>query len=132
MEEKRLIYNAIKTPDNTIIESIHRHDFNTHIDRNGKTYGVDGGLEYCRRMGDMSDCIDLSIYDNGEHSLRVKYLKWGANYDENMIRLSKTVYKTIEEMNIGHIQAILDGNYCKSKYYNDIFKQELINRENGL
>lgn len=130
MEERRLIYNAIKTPDETIIESIHRHDFKIHLDKNGKRYGVDGGLEYLRRIGDMEDCIDLSIYDNGEHYLRVKHLKWGSNYDENMFRLPETIYKTIEEMETSHIIAILDGNYSKSKYYNDIFKQELINREN--
>lgn len=61
-EERQIIYNAIQTPDGTIISSDHRHDFVTHVDKNGKTYGVDGGCEYLRRIGDVRDCKDLSMY----------------------------------------------------------------------
>ena len=43
--------NAIKTPDGTIIESKHRHDFVCHKDKNGNTYCVDGGLDYLKRIG---------------------------------------------------------------------------------
>lgn len=129
MESQRLLRNALQTPDGTIIESCNIHDFNCYTDKNGKMYCVDGGLEYSRRIGDVEDCKDLSIYDNGDHSLRIKYLKWGTNYDKDMNKLPNTIYQTIENMDTGHIQAILNGNYCKSKYYSDIFKQELINRE---
>lgn len=59
-----LIRNAIQTPDGTILDSLHTHDFKTHIDKiTGKLYGVDGGLSYLRRIGDMEDCIDLSKYN---------------------------------------------------------------------
>ena len=62
-EDRVIIYNAIQTPDGTIISSDHRHDFVTHKDKNGKTYGVDGGCEYLRRIGDVrEDCKDLSMY----------------------------------------------------------------------
>jgi hypothetical protein len=61
-DERQIIYNAIKTPDGTIISSDHRHDYVTHTDKNGKTYGVDGGCEYLRRIGDCGDCEDLSLY----------------------------------------------------------------------
>ena len=33
-----LIYNALRTPDGTIIESKSRHDYVTHTDANGKNY----------------------------------------------------------------------------------------------
>lgn len=47
--EREIILNQIKTPDGTIIRSMHRHDFVTHVDKNGLTYMVDGGNEYLRR-----------------------------------------------------------------------------------
>lgn len=93
----------------------------------GKT-GVDGGDSYLRRVG--VNYTDTSVYDDGSHELRVKYLKWGSNYDKDMNRLATTVYKTIEEMDTSHIQAIIDGDWCKSKYYYDIFVEELKRRNN--
>lgn len=57
----KILYNAIRTPDGTVIESRYRHDFVMHVDDNGKSYGVDGGNDYLRRIGDTSDCEELSI-----------------------------------------------------------------------
>ena len=42
---RELVYNAIQTPDGTILRSRHRHDYVTHKDANGKTYMLDGGDE---------------------------------------------------------------------------------------
>lgn len=58
----KIIVNAICTPDGTVLLSANRHDYRTHVDANGKTYGVDGGAEYLRRIGDVWDCEELSIY----------------------------------------------------------------------
>jgi hypothetical protein len=49
MKEKRIILNQIKTPDGTILRSMHRHDYVTHKDANGLEYMVDGGIDYLRR-----------------------------------------------------------------------------------
>ena len=41
-----IIRNAIQTQDGTVLQSFSGHDYKTHVDANGKTYMVDGGLEY--------------------------------------------------------------------------------------
>lgn len=124
--EERLIYNAIKTPDGTILHSKHQHDFVTHVDENSKTYGIDGGNSYRRLIGDHQDCEDLSLYDNGKHETRRTYLHWGRNYDENMVKLSNTEWIPIKDMSTGHIEAILNGGWTsEGSYYNGIFKEEL-------
>lgn len=126
----RILYNAVKTPDGTIIESIHRHDFVMYTDKNGKQYGVDGGAEYLRRLGDIQDCEELSIYDIGEHSLRRRYCKWGSNYDKDMNRLPETIWKSIKDLDTDHIQAILDGGHAKNNpFYENMFKQEILYRK---
>lgn len=49
MSERKIILNQIRTPDGTILRSMHRHDYVTYVDKNGHEYMVDGGSEYLRR-----------------------------------------------------------------------------------
>lgn len=44
----KLIRNRLQTPDGKILESVHRHDYVSHRDDNGKLYFLDGGLDYAR------------------------------------------------------------------------------------
>lgn len=48
-EVQQIVVNQIMTPDGTIIQSRHRHDYVTHLDKNGLEYMVDGGEAYLRR-----------------------------------------------------------------------------------
>lgn len=41
--KNRILVNAIRTPDGTLLHSKHRHDCVIYKDKNGKEYGVDGG-----------------------------------------------------------------------------------------
>lgn len=126
----RIIYNAIQTPDGTILISKHGHDMVMYTDKNGKQYGVDGGQNYLRRLGDVNDCKELSVVDDGKHETRRQYLRWGVNYDKDMKRLPETDWRVIKDMATDHIQAIIDGNYATgNKYYKDMFKEELKFRE---
>lgn len=129
-----ILRNAIKTPDGTILESVHRHDFVSHTDKNGKYYFVDGGLDYLRRSIHLEDLPeDLTIMDNGTHELRRKYLKWGNNYDKDMNLLSETIWKPIKDLSTDHIEAILAGNYTQNEVYVETFKKELeYRKENNL
>jgi len=98
-----LIRNALQTPDGTIIESTHRHDYVTYTDANGKQYMVDGGLDYLRRSIH-EDQIDMSLYDDEPHEVQRELLTWGTygiNGDQPL------QYKTIAEMETGHLEAVV-------------------------
>lgn len=99
-----LIYNAIRTPDGTIIESTHRHDFVCHEDANGQRYCVDGGLEYARRVNWSEDCEDISLYDDEPHEVQREVLKWGTYGKSGREPLRKVA---IKDMETDHILAVL-------------------------
>jgi len=101
-----LIRNAIQTPDGTVLVSRSRHDYKTHTDANGKTYMVDGGLEYVRRSAH-GDEVDLCLYDDAPHIIQASVLKWGT-YGINGDQPLK--YVTIAEMDTAHIEAVLKLN----------------------
>jgi hypothetical protein len=114
----QLIRNAIKTPDGTLLESLHRHDYKEYTDANGKTYMVDGGLDYVRRSAN-GDEIDLCVYvgQEGEdgydeveaHEVRRNILKWGSYGIKGDQPLT---FKTIARMECDHIQNVLE--HCKN------------------
>jgi len=103
MSESKLILNALRTPDGTVIQSRHRHDYVTYTDANGKEYMVDGGLDYLRRSIH-DDQIDLSEYDDAPHERQRELLTWGTYGIKGDQPLQ---YKTIEEMETGHLEAVV-------------------------
>jgi len=52
-------------------------------------------------------------------------LFWGRNYDKDMNLLPKTEFLLIKDMETDHIKAILDGNWCHSSLYKEVFEKEL-------
>ena len=126
MSYNRILRNAIMTPDGTVIESMHRHDFVHHTDANGKTYSVDGGSEYLKRSFDINDYVEMSVYDDGDHIKRRENMRWGVNYDKDMNKLPETEWRRIMDLNEDHINAIIDNGYVSgNKFYEDVFKDEL-------
>ena len=47
---RQIVLNSIMTPDGTVLISHHRHDYVTHLDKNGELYLVDGGTDYLKRF----------------------------------------------------------------------------------
>ena len=94
MKEKQLIYNAIRTPDGTILVSHHRHDYVAHTDANGDYYSNDGGTEYIRRSVNKIPAEDLSLYDDEpfevlrEHIFRGTFGEFG-NESFRYVKLSE-------------------------------------------
>lgn len=71
---ERILYNAIMTPDGTILESWSPHDFVTHTDKNGNFYFVDGGLQGYNRRSAHGDEVELTqVYKPHDHAHNRKY-----------------------------------------------------------
>jgi len=105
IKETELVYNAIQTPDGTILESKTRHDYKSYEDANGKTYIVDGGTDYMR-TSTHSDQINLSVvYGDGHDKVR-NVLGWGTYGKDGTEPLH---YITIGEMTTDHINAVIEN-----------------------
>ena len=99
-----ILSNRMKTPDGTILESKHRHDYVTHLDANGKEYMLDGGLDYVRRSISGGEQL-LTVYHDDPHEVIRDVVKWGTfgiNGDEPL------KYVTIADLDPYHLRAILD------------------------
>ncbi len=102
--EPSLIYNAMRTPDGTILVSRHRHDFQTHIDKITKRqYMIDGGLDYLRRSCN-GDEEDLSLFDTEPHEVQRQAIAWGT-YGKNGDQPFKYIH--IAGMSDTHILLVL-------------------------
>lgn len=115
-EVRKLLYNAICTPDGTVLESRHRHDFRQHRDKKtGKLYGIDGGLDYRRRSGP-EDYEDISIIwePNMPHDTLRDYLKW-ASYGKN--GKGPVRYILLKDLDTDHINNILDTQRDLDAFY---------------
>ena len=120
---RNLIYNAMRTPDGTILESTHRHDYKTYVDTiTRREYMIDGGLDYIR-ASTWGDQEYLTLYDDEPHEAQREVLKWGTrgpNGDQPV------EYKKIKDLDTDHIEAILET--CKSymsKVHMECMKKEL-------
>ncbi len=105
-----LLYNGLMTPDGTIIESRHRHDYKTYEDANGKSYMIDGGTAYvrCSAWGDETH---LSVWSDDDHELIREHAEWGT-YGINGDQPLK--YVKIKDMSTDHLEAcVVDCSQSK-------------------
>jgi hypothetical protein len=127
-EEYIILFNAIKTPDGTVLSSTHRHDFVAHKDEiTNKVYGVDGGSEYFKRIGDFYDCEDLSITNKTAFEEIRSRFHWGS-YGVNSG--GPLVMKRVSELSNSHIVAIIENVFKdKRSVFKSWFDLELLYRE---
>lgn len=84
---RKLVYSAIQTPDGTILQSKHVHDYVSHEDANGETYMLDGGLEYIRRSINTVPAKGLFLYADDPHEKVREHVERGTrgkNGDEEL------------------------------------------------
>jgi hypothetical protein len=125
---EKLVSNRIRTPDGTILESMHRHDYVTYIDANGKEYMVDGGLDYLRRnVHEDAPHEELSIYCNSDHSLIREAFRWGTRGLDGKQPLTWLVLK---DMATDHVEAILETQTHLRDHIRQVFVNELNFRGN--
>jgi len=128
MSDEKIVANRIRTPDGTILESMHRHDYVTYIDTNGKEYMVDGGLDYLRRnIHDDAPYEELSLYCNSDHEAIREAFKWGTRGIDGKQPLSWLVLK---DMATDHIEAILETQTHLRDHIRQVFVNELNFRGN--
>jgi len=120
----RLLRNAMKTPDGTIIESRSQHDYVVHQDANGDTYMVDGGLAYLRRSLNKIPAEDLSVED-GDHEHNRQHFTWGTYGKDGDQPLR---YVPLMDLSTNHIKAILRTQILDS-FRKDLFTEELKYRD---
>lgn len=104
---RKLIYNALRTPDGTVIESLHRHDYKYHIDANGKDYVIDGGTDYTHSTVHGDEELIQVFADEPFEKVRKYAYRTGhgkpGSADYGTFR--KT---TLEQMTDEHLEASLD------------------------
>ena len=120
---EKYVSNRIRTPDGTILESMHRHDYVTYIDANGKEYMVDGGLDYLRRnVHDDAPYDELSLVSTDEHSVVREVFKWGTYGIDGKQKLK---YVILKDMSWDHIEAILETQTQLRDHVRQVFVNEL-------
>lgn len=131
MKEKQLIYNAIRTPDGTILVSYHRHDYKTHLDANGETYVIDGGLDYIRTSVNKIPAEDLSLYDDEPFEVIREHVFRGGKGKSGKKELK---YIKLSEVDDEWLGAIIDYENCIRpnnkylKYYNKELEYRKLNK----
>ena len=123
MNKARIVSNRIRTPDGTILESMHRHDYVTYVDKNGKEYMVDGGLDYLRRnVHDDAPYEEMSVYDDAPHVEIREVFKWGTRGKDGRQPLK---FVPLKDLTTEHIDAILETQTHIADHIRKIFIDEL-------
>jgi hypothetical protein len=104
--EKFIVYNAIRTPDQTILESKHVHDYQSYVDKNGEIYILDGGCGgYTRRSVNIIEAENISLYSDAPHEQIREVVSRGSRGKSGREELKYILLKNIDDE---YLQAIID------------------------
>jgi hypothetical protein len=119
----QIVANRIRTPDGTILQSYHVHDYKTYLDKNGYMYMVDGGNEYLRRtIVDEAPYEELSVMITDPHEDIRAAFNWGTRGKDGKESLR---WVALKDLDTNHIQAILDTQPHISDWVRNIMSVEM-------
>ena len=121
----QIVANRMRTPDGTILHSMHRHDYVTHIDANGEEYMLDGGNDYIRTNVNIVPAEYLTVYVTDDHSTIREVFTWGTRGPKGDQPIRR-IY--LQNMYTDHIHAILKTQPI-ADWVKTIFEDELIHRQ---
>ena len=124
--ENKLLVNAWKTPDGTVLESRHRHDYVYYTDSvTGEDIFVDGGIDYIRvgTSGSPDSLYFVGCYTSDpQEEIREKF-SWGSYGIDGK---QPKHYIFLKDMTTQHIRAILETqHHIKGTVVEQVFKNEL-------
>ena len=97
----KLLQNALYIPENDLyLISTHVHDYREHVFKDFLTLAVDGGLDYCRRVGDLFKLdeagryIECCLQDDMPFEYIADKLLWGSSGVDGK---SPMVFRPIKE-----------------------------------
>ena len=120
MKENPLLVNRIKTPDGTILQSKHRHDYQSYKDKNGETYILDGGIDYIKSSINKEKATSLHLYLNDDFNEIRKYF-----YNDYFFK-----EKSLSELPDTYLEQ-LQKNIKKDQILVILLEKELIYRFNN-
>jgi len=98
------LYNAIQTPDGTILESIHVHDYKEYVDTvTGELYINDGGLHYRRRTINTTPSKDLSVKIDADIEEIREVFRWGTYGKNNDEVFKRVLLKDMSNLHLWNI-----------------------------
>jgi hypothetical protein len=117
------LYNAIKTPDGTVLWCENGHDYKTHKDTvSGEDYMNDGIGYGVRRSINHFPAEDLSIWNTDPFEI-VRTAKFWGSYGKDGKSPKRML--ALEEMEDSHIQAILETQKQISSDIRKLFEKEV-------
>lgn len=106
-----IVYSAIRTPDGTLLESRHRHDYKTYVDSvTGEEYMIDGGLDYVRTNVNKVPATIITLCEDSPIEEIREYWSWGSYGKKGDEELHYILLKDMTNLHIWNILR-LSGPY---------------------
>lgn len=120
---QQILVNKIQTPDGTILESRHRHDYVSCLDTTtGEWYSTDGGLDYIRRSINSVPAKELDVFVGDQHTKIREEFRWGSYGIDGK---GPKVLITLKDLTNEHIEAILSTQWQTPDFIRDVFLAEV-------